>query len=111
MADDGRVMTMKLNDTDPPFRAQIRDLLNPDGVDLTAAASVTLIIPALAISALLNVENQVTNKGWVNRAWTVGDVDLPGTHDFEVEIVWGTGARRTIPSHGYNLLVVTDDLG
>ena len=111
MADDGTVLTMKLGDTDPPFRAQIRDVLNPDGVDLTAASSVKLIIPALGINAAVTVENQVTNKGWINRTWQVGELDTAGTFNIEVEVVWGTGARRTFPAYRYNTLVVSADLG
>ena len=111
MAEDGRVLSMKKGDSDPPFRAQVRDALNPDGVDLTVASSAKLLIPALGISATLTIENQVTNKGWVNRAWGVNEVNLSGTHNLEVEITWANGTKRTFPPYGYNTLVVDDDLG
>lgn len=111
MADDGKVLTMKRNDTDPPFRAQVRDALNPGGVDLTNAASAKLLVPGLGINASLTIEDQVTDTGWVNRDWQTTDLHTDGTYDVEVEITWVSGKKRTFPPHGYNLLVVDDDLG
>ena len=116
MADDGMLLVMKKGDTSPDFRAQCRDGKDANGVpigkNLTGAASVKLLVhKPVVLDKPLTIENQVSNPGWVNCQWVVGDTDLSGTFDVEIEVTWAGGSKQTFPPNGYGLLVIEDDLG
>src|SRR5687768_6856281 len=108
---------MKRGDTRPMFRGQIQDLSKPEddrAVDLSAVSQARLLITysdGTVLSELLTVENQTTNKGWVNRPWVAGETDLGGNHKVEVEVLWNDGSKQTFPPDTHGQLILTQDNG
>ena len=104
----------KQNDLEPPAQAP---LLNADGspIDLTTATSVKFLMRPTGTSGSPKVTHAVTitdaANGIVKYAWVSGDTDTVGTFDQEWEITWPTSRPQTVPNHGYNTVVIEDDLG
>ncbi len=51
------------------------------------------------------------DTGEVTYTWAAGDTASSGTYDLEFEITWADGGVETVPSSGYETVVIEDDLG
>jgi hypothetical protein len=106
------VTKYKRGDSAPPFRAQLLDNTTP--VDLTSATVVRLLMQrpdGTSFAQPLTVENQTTNRGWVNRPWGPSDLLLAGSYAVEVEVTWTGGTVQTFPPGGTARIIVAPDLG
>lgn len=121
-------LIMKTGDTDPGFRCRLLDdaLPIPPGstpaqaeeaqaVDLTLASTAKLKIAnpdgVLIVNANATIENQVTAKGWVNRAWAGSETAVVDGYRAEVTITWSNGKVRTFPSGNYGDFIIVPKLG
>lgn len=43
--------------------------------------------------------------------WGATDLDTAGVYSVELQVTWPAGERLTFPTHGYNELIIEDDLG
>ncbi|MBV9805216.1 MAG: hypothetical protein JO130_18605 [Solirubrobacterales bacterium] len=89
---------MKQNDTFPPMVVLLEDSNGP--IDLTGAQSVTLVLKGNQTSTLVTGPCTTENMhaGAAQYAWGASDTDTPDTYQVEVEILWGTGSRQTVPN-------------
>lgn len=111
-------LRIRLTDTDPDDPTEQRQI----PVDLTAAVKVTVIGQHQA-DLNSHFEHEVTGSGAdgvVVMPWSVGDTDVAGVIDVEVQVDWpGTPPRpQTFPNgssklnpSGYMTVIIQEDLG
>jgi hypothetical protein len=104
---------MKRNDRMPSLETTLYNGSVP--LDLTAATSVKMIAKGFGattpkIDAAMTVVAPATG-GVVRYDWLAADTDTAGTYRLEFEVTWNTGKKQTIPNHGYDELVIAEDLG
>ncbi len=102
---------IKQNDRKPDYKVRLESGGEP--IDLTDCY-VTFIMRAAAgdepkVSAPAAVDDAV--GGLVRYEWQSGDTDTPGTFRVEWEITYPGFLKRTVPSKGYGMVVVTSELG
>jgi len=95
--------------------------------DRLPAYSATLLVDGVAIdltgtSVKLKMRNRATgvvkvdelaaafNDGKVSYAWAEGDLDTVGSYDVEWEITFSDGRTTTVPSDGFDRIVVGADI-
>lgn len=105
------VLRMKRGDTAPRFRARLLDGTDP--VSLSSASQVLLLMrrsggPLLSLP--LEVEDQTTNPGWVNRAWATADTAVAGAYSAEVEVTWADQTVQTFPASGHASIAIAEDI-
>ena len=103
--------TIKQHDQRPYLEGQI---LQPDGteMDLSLATEGWAIMRKKGeIIPIFRKEITFTDKamGEFEYRWEVGDTDVVGEYDFEVEIIWGT-EPQTFPVDSYYPVIIVDDL-
>lgn len=101
---------IKRNDLRPRWRVQLTAVGEP--VDLTAASAARFTMKT-GTTLKVNKEDMVfvdRLTGVIEYVWVVGDTDVSGTYNVEVEIDWGGGEIQSFPSKGYFTITIEDDL-
>jgi len=83
-------------------------------LDLTAATQLRIIarLPGTASPKFTKViAGPLGADGVVVLTPIAGDVDTAGRFDLEIEVLWNDTTVQTIPSDGYDELVIIPDLG
>lgn len=102
---------VKRGDTAPLFRAQCLDGTTP--ISLATAATVKLLVrnsTGVIVNAVMTVEDQTANTGWVRRSWQATDLAVAGTYQGEVEVTWSDGSKQTFPPQRYITILVYEDI-
>lgn len=109
---------IKENDTRPRFVVGLLQDVGGPGeapIDLTDATSVKFLMRLASESGDPKVDSPavITDAitGEVTYTWEVGDTDVVGEYEAEVEITWTDGGVETVPNTGYFEVSVEDDLG
>jgi hypothetical protein len=93
---------MKQNDTSPNMVVTVSDSNGP--IDLTGASTVTLVMKGQQSSTLVTgacgTENM--HAGAALYTWGATDTEVPDEYQTEVEILWSTGIRQTVPNDSDN---------
>ena len=102
----------KQHDLEPSLNFALQ---NADGsaILLTGATGVNIILrPTGATSGETKHAMTVVDaaNGLVRHTWISGDTNTVGTYDLECEIIWPTSRPQTVPNHGYDTLIISDDL-
>jgi hypothetical protein len=103
--------TIKKGDLRPVIQATLRDAVGV--IDLTNASGVSFVMnyPGGGSNKVNAAGTIVTAaSGIVKYTWTGTDTDTAGTFDCEWEIDWGGGVPQTVPSEGYDRVIITEDL-
>jgi len=100
----------KRNDTNLKFTDTI--LVNGLAADLTNS-TVSFVLRDQSSGVAVKKTATVVGAmlGTVEYAPVIGDVSKAGTFSQEWEVVWQNGKQLTIPSSGYNTVVIDPDLG
>jgi hypothetical protein len=107
---------IKRGDTHPPLEIEVLRS-NGSPLDLTAAESIHLILkergvfqgePTVYIIGPLEIVDAPNGK--VKHYWTDAEVADVKNYDVEIEIYWAEGGKQTVPTVGFEELVVAPDL-
>lgn len=101
---------IKKRDLRPVIQATLKDANG--AINLTNAVGVSFVMTYLGGGAKIDAAGAIVTpaSGIVSYTWTGTDTDTAGVFDCEWEINWGGGATQTVPSDGYDRVVITDDL-
>lgn len=85
---------------------------NGDPIDLTDADVVFILRPLRATEPTVDAAAVVLDEeaGTVRYVSADGDLDVAGLYEQEWEVRYGSGDRFTVPSGGYNHVLVLGDL-
>lgn len=110
--------TIKQNDTRPRLVANLLQNFGQTdeaAIVLSTATSVRLLMRERGVGSPATVEGVCSitdaDTGEVTYTWAAGDTASSGTYDLEFEITWADGGVETVPSSGYETVVIEDDLG
>lgn len=96
---------------------QIQLLSGTDPVDLLNATSVTFLMSnrktGLKISSPMVIADQSDpdQLGIVTYRWQLGDTDIAGDYNAEIQVNWPASSPQTFPAHSYMTISVEKDLG
>jgi len=104
---------IKQNDTSPALEGILRDGFGSP-IDITGATVVlnTRLQPGGAVKVNGGSMGAVGSavNGRVKYNWTSSDTDTAGIYEAEIQITFSNGKIRTIPSKGYFIVDVSDDI-
>ena len=103
---------IKRGDTAPPIDATLEDEVGP--IDLTAATSVKAIFKSQgAGTTTFFATCTVTSAaaGQVRYTWGPTDTATVNVYNLEFEIAWADSTKTTVPTEGYLVVEVVQDLG
>lgn len=103
---------IKQHDLQPSIEVQL--LSGTDPVDLTQATSVVFLMKSrktgLKATGPMNIAAPAT-AGVVFYDWQLGDTDIVGDFDAEVQVMWPADKPQTFPAHSYFTVSIGKDLG
>jgi hypothetical protein len=103
---------IKQFDLEPPFEIQLLDGVIP--VDLTNATSVLFIMKnrkgLKVLGQMVKADQNSDTRGVVLYRWIVGDTNVAGTYNAEVQVNWPQARAQTFPANQYVLVNIQKDL-
>lgn len=101
---------LKRGDRRPVIQATLKDSVG--AIDLTTAVGVAFQMshPGGAVKVNAAATIVTAASGIVRYSWGATDTDTAGVFDAEWEIDWGAGLTQTVPSDGFDRVVISDDL-
>jgi len=105
--------TFTEGDLGDTLQATLKDEVSPDGVDLTGATEIKLVVKDRDGVEVFNKEMTLADKvnGKVEYKWSQGDfIEEPGVYRSKIKVCDSTGEPESFPNDGFRTIEIEEEI-